>query len=72
MVDFLEQIYFVHDVFEIVGRHLGFVEHFDGHLEFRVFTVHAFINFAEGALPKDVSIDVILQLKLVHPCLDFD
>ncbi len=48
VVYFFEQINLIHHVFQIIARHLVFVQYFHRHLEFRVFAVNSFVDFAES------------------------
>ena len=66
VVHLLKQIYLIHNVCQILRRHLVLVEHFDSDLELRVHLVNAFVHFAEGALSQHMSIYFILHLELVN------
>lgn len=70
MVDFFEQINLIHNVLQILARHLAFVQYFNRNLEFRVFAVSAFVDFAESTFAKDVSVDVVLLFELMDARMD--
>ncbi len=72
MVNFFEQIDLIHHVLQIIARHLAFVQNFHRYLKFRVFAVSALVDFSESSFAKYMSIDIILQFKLVNASMHRD
>lgn len=57
-------------MFQIIARHLVFIQNFHGYLKFRVFAVSAFVDLAESTFAKDVSIYIVLEFELVYASMD--